>query len=343
MKRFFLLLWVSFFPLFCWAEEENKLSGEIGISPTTMGTFGEVLMLYYQPVSFIKMGLGGVHDVIYQKDQELEMLGGDLLGDVNKDIWSGVIQAGVPIGDENWELYSFISYDITGIYTDIMCRVLNPPATDASDPYPEDTWSFADISEEQIYHAPSINIHYNMNQKNFLFGLIGSYTPFFNNRLEDSFFQTIPYDNGTTLIHEWRKVGYSFDTKGDFFAYGGHLGLKIEQLHTQLKGFTRVSTFIHSGSGTVSSNYYIPYTGTNTNFDIVPDNIYGGLTKLSINSSLIEGGITMESEIKGYKPVLELTYIRSIQEMEFIYLNSMTKDKWIDDYDYFKIALSWGF
>lgn len=310
------------------------LTGVIGLSPNSMGTLGEVAMLNYRPLPYLQLGVGGTHDKIHQQDLEIEKLGANLLGEINKDIWSGVFQLGGVLHIGPIELIPYASYVASISQESTMARVIS------GSPYPQDTFSFVDIDEEIRRWGPLANLQASASFGNFSVGLGGSWSPIFQSSNQSDFLQTIPAINGSALNYQWRENHSEYTTNGTKILLQGRMGLQFEKLPMGLSAFFNYDSFTHSGKGTTDNTLYHALSADPI---ILDDATSSELGNLNGTFTSLEAGIRVHFTMREATPILDLSYIRVIDDRTYEYYLIDESEKWIDDYYYIQISLKWGF
>ncbi|MDA3849969.1 MAG: hypothetical protein PF447_01725 [Spirochaetaceae bacterium] len=342
-RRYYLLLFMLIHISYTVAEDRDRISGELALSPNSMGTLGEGLIINYDPLPHLRLTLGGQHKKLEQLDLSYEAFGGPLEGDLHREIWAGEISAGPMLSGRNWLLNLFLAYGINQENKSSRARIIEK-AQVGDDPYPQDTFGFVDTQESEFPQEFLLGFRSSMELSTFKINIKAIYSPFLISTEEGGFFQTIPSTTtspSSTPFYMWRENEYNLEAQGSSLHLFVNIGKDIKGISTHLSVFADFQTKYLMGSTEVSNLLYTAQTDSLANLNIYEtSNLYSA--DISSLDYTFEGGLSIYLPKLPGKPIIDLSYVRIISTKTFDYPSDGLKEQWIEDYDYINLTMKWG-
>ena len=340
-KTYFIVFFCVFASL---AFAQGALRGDLGASPTTMGTIGESFNLHYMPLWLVDLGVKGEHKKEFEEKLAYQREGASLQGNVARDTYSGRASLGPRFSFGAFEISPYAALDLSKADSYSMSRVLVPGLG-----LPSDTSSFIDFDETQSDFSAMGGLDLGLALGSFSLAASALYGPASSSALKGTMLQTYPSNIGVVPTYLWSTTAYDHATKGYFVEGSLSIGLSLPRVGIDLRAFASLAKGRYGATGSNTVTLWTPYrsaAGATTQIiETAPSNMP---VRIDSDRTTLEAGASVglvflknALSLRGV-PALDLSYVRYANETTTINTDTMNVQKWVEDFGYFKFALKFG-
>jgi hypothetical protein len=337
------------FMLFASAQAQGFLSGTIGVSPNTMGTLGESFDLRIRPVNFLTVGATGVHGKDFQEKLDFERGGGPMRGNISRDFYRGGLdlRPEFKLGSIKLSPFAAVDLDSTKSYT--IARIID----DSGAGYPENTFAYADYDDTEFSWGPKAGLELGFAAGAVSASATAAYGPVMQSALKGEMFQNYTkyaLSADTNPTYYWRRLKYDLSAQGTLMDLGGRFSLNFQALGLAVSGFGAYRSLHYSADSTdVAESWFPTRTGPAAPTTVVAVPAVNLRYSVDVMETSLEAGLSFSLvflkrafNLPGV-PGLDLSYVRARNDSLYINKADPTdQQKWIDDYSYEKLVVSWG-
>ncbi len=314
-----------------------------------MGTLGESVDLSFRPLPFLAVGVAGEHGKDFQEKLAFEKGGGPMRGNISRDYYRGGLEVRPEFQFGPVTVGPFAAIDIDSTKTYTIARIID----DSGAGYPEDTYAFADFDENETWWGPSLGLRLDLALGPLSASANAAYSPMARSTMDGAMFQNYTSYAASTDIYptyKWRRLGYALTSLGIFADIGGRFSLDLPGIGLSIAGFGDYSILQYLADSTDVAEAWFPTRASatsSTTIVVVPASNL--LYSVDVLRTTLEVGVSFSLhflrrafDLPGV-PGLDLSYVRTRNDSLFRNRNDATdQQKWIDDYSYEKLVVSWG-
>jgi hypothetical protein len=330
---------VSNIPAFC----DDLFSGEIGVSPNTMGTVGESFSFAYRPITLFALRAEGSHDTIYKRDVEVTRVGTKLSEDIYRDSYNGSAGAELSLRLGIFRAAPYVSWGIDRSVSEIDAKVVDTGS-------PLGIGGFREYAIRDTTTTISIGSDLDIDLgKTGVISLSGAWAPLrFGNSEEDRFLTSPRKDTSDwNADYDWFSSSVSMTTEGQGWSASLDYDFSLPAIgKLSARGNYEQRT---SGSEATFDNidYWLGKAITSSDWAI-NQAATSGKAKISVVESSFKAGLSLSLDfvkkalsLKG-APILSCDYSLLTRENTHNYYEILEKDYWRERYDWVQFGIKWG-
>jgi len=331
------------------SQAQGFLSGSLGLSPNTMGTLGESIDLRLHPLGYLSIGLAGSHGKDFQEKLDFERAGGPMRGNISRELYSGSVDLRPRVKFGPLALEPFVSLDLDSAKTYTISRIID----DSGAGYPENTYAFADFDETQVSWGPKGGVEIGFAGGFFSASASGAYGPSMQSSLKGEMFQNYSSYSlaaDATPTYKWRRLDYDLSAQGGLLDLHGRFSLDFSSIGLGVSGFASYRSLHYVADSADVAEAWFPNRASASSPTVIvtvpPLNLSYSVdvleTRLEVGLSFALAFLKRAFALPGV-PGLDISYVRMRDDSLYVNKADPTdQQKWIDDYSYEKIVVSWG-